>query len=100
MIFEKMDLMARETGEHPFVFQKEGIPISVNLPAEAENYLSPQEMQLAERIYMEPSSCTSQEEEKQRSLSEKILNAKEKSKNMNPVHREKQQSRKINDKQI
>lgn len=49
-IFKELDTMASETGARPFVFTNESVSPIVNLPAEAEDYLTPQEIELAERL--------------------------------------------------
>ncbi len=49
-ILQKLEQIRLETGARPFVFYSSGLPELVSLPAEAADYLTPEEMKLAEEL--------------------------------------------------
>jgi len=99
-IFAKIDKMAMETGEHPFIFKNDGIPVLVSFPVEAEDYFTPQEIQKAEKLLMESESKQAIPTQEPNSLSQRISNAREKAEDTNKSIPAKEQTRKIDDKQI
>ncbi len=84
---DKIDRMALETGEHPFVFQKDGNPVFVRFPEQVQRYLSPQEMISAEKIIMENQfqnqKSDTVKEGQARSLTEKISDARKAAEQVN-----------------
>ena len=99
-IFDKIDQMALETGEHPFIFKNDGVPVFVSFPVDAEDYFSPQEMQKAENLLMESESKQAIPTQEPNSLSQRISSAREKAEDTNKNISAKKQTRKIDDKQI
>lgn len=49
-IFAKLERMEMETGARSFVFSNEALPAIVSLPAEVEDYLTEEEVRLAEKL--------------------------------------------------
>jgi len=99
-IFSKIDKMAKETGEHPFIFKNDGVPILVSFPVEAEDYFTPQEIQKAEKLLMESESKTEIPTKDSSSLSQRISNAREKAEDTNKIIPVKEHSKNITDRQL
>lgn len=72
--------MALETGEHPFVFKSNGIPVFVKFPTGAEKYFTPQEMMMAEQLLL---ADNLPEKGKPTDLAKRLFQAGEKAKGMN-----------------
>lgn len=96
-IFKKIDRMALETGEHPFIFKSDGIPVSVRFPAEANKYFTPQEMETAEQLLM---GDKPEEVQKPTDLAKRLFQAREEAGSINQSYPVKQIQRRDRDKQI
>ncbi len=89
--------MVLETGEHPFIFKSDGIPVLVSFPAEADKYFTPQEMKTAEQLLMADKPA---EVEKPTDLAKRLFQAREKADGINQSNPVKEIPHRDRDKQI
>jgi hypothetical protein len=89
--------MVLETGEHPFIFKSDGIPVFVSFPAEADKYFTPQEMKTAEQLLMADKPA---EVEKPTDLAKRLFQAREIADGINQSNPARQIPHRDRDKQI
>lgn len=78
-IMDKINRMITETGEHPFVFKSEGVPVFVSFPIEASDYFTKAELVVAKHLVMNSEKLQHEEksvQQKEGGLSQRLMNAK------------------------